>query len=182
MKTFAYSLLFLLLSTYPAVSQVKPPAEINGKWTGAITVQNAKLRIVFNFKKQENSTSVTLDSPDQGAKGIPANDLIFRNDTVIVDVPTIMGQYKAVLTSATSMRGTWYQGGTSFPLDITKSSEIAVIPFPQTNALYDSKEVKIVHENSGVTLAGTLTIPKNAKIIPRWCWFRVQAHRTAMRN
>lgn len=158
--------LFAFICLIPLTSQEKTLPDISGKWTGSLLIQNSKLKLVFNFTRHENAVSVTIDSPDQGAKGIPAKDVIFRNDSVIVDVPVIMGQYKAVLTTKTSMTGMWYQNGMSIPLNIDKSSGMEVLQLIPPNPLYNSKEVKIVNQKTGVTLAGTLTTPKDAKNCP----------------
>jgi uncharacterized protein len=166
MKTRIYLLLSFLLSFSAANSQVKAPAEIEGKWTGSISVQNSKLRIVFNFIQQGNKISATLDSPDQGAKGIPVQEVIIRNDSVVVEVPSVMGRYKAVFSSDTSMNGFWYQGGMSLPLDIVKETVPLTKPVSVKNDHFESREVKFSNAKANVTLAGTLTIPNNVKKCP----------------
>lgn len=167
MKTQICLLLFLLSGFCTAHAQVKSPAAPGGSWSGTLSVQGSTLKIVFNFEPKDGKILVSIDSPDQGAKGIPANDAIIRNDSVIVESPAIMGSYKAVLISDTSMKGQWIQGGMSLPLDIYKTRKQAGKPLTDSShPLYDSKEVKIVNDKAGVTLAGTLTIPKNVKNCP----------------
>ena len=45
--------------------------EITGPWSGSISMGGIKLRLVFHIQQSEQGLSATLDSPDQGAKGIP---------------------------------------------------------------------------------------------------------------
>ena len=35
-----------------------------------------------------------MDSPDQGAKGIPTESVTIKDDSIIVKVPAIMGSYR----------------------------------------------------------------------------------------
>ena len=53
--------------------------EITGQWNGALKVQGTQLRLVFNVTKTGNGLSSTMDSPDQGAKGIPTTTTCFDN-------------------------------------------------------------------------------------------------------
>jgi fermentation-respiration switch protein FrsA (DUF1100 family) len=166
MKTRIYLLLFLLSGFSAAYSQVKAPEEIGGKWTGSLLVQNTKLRIVFNFIQQGSVISATLDSPDQGAKGIPVQEVIIRNDSIILEVPSIMGRYKAAFSSDTTMNGFWYQGGMSLPLDISKETIKHSKPLSVKNDRFEAREVKFLNAKANITLAGTLTIPNNVKKCP----------------
>ena len=66
MKKFLF-FVFLLCSTL-TFSQ-----EIEGGWTGTLTVKGMELPLVFNFTKTATGYTATMDSPKQGAKGIPAH-------------------------------------------------------------------------------------------------------------
>lgn len=44
--------------------------EITGEWNGVLSVQGMKLRLVFHVTKTDAGFTATMDSPDQGAKGI----------------------------------------------------------------------------------------------------------------
>jgi len=48
-----------------------------GSWMGKLSADGMELRVVFNLKLvQKDSLTVTLDSPDQNAKDIPAGPVI----------------------------------------------------------------------------------------------------------
>ena len=52
--------------------------DFTGSWTGLLDRRQAKLNLVFNISLNDNNTlSCTMDSPDQGAKGIPANIVLW---------------------------------------------------------------------------------------------------------
>ena len=51
---------------------------INGSWTGLLEAGPAKLNIVFNINADG---TVTMDSPDQGAMGLPAEVKYLKDDS-----------------------------------------------------------------------------------------------------
>ena len=53
---------------------------IDGHWLGTLNAGGTKLRIVIHVEKKGG----TLDSPDQGAKGIPLSDVALEGKTVRV--------------------------------------------------------------------------------------------------
>jgi hypothetical protein len=64
---------------------------------------------------------VTLDSPDQGATGIPVAGIKRDGQKVSMDVQAAMGSYEATLAAdSKSISGTWSQGDNSLPLVVTK--------------------------------------------------------------
>src|SRR5690554_5799861 len=60
------SIISLFLLTTCLYSQ-----EISGSWTGNINIQGTNLRIVFNITNANTFYESTMDSPNQGAYGIP---------------------------------------------------------------------------------------------------------------
>ncbi len=92
-----------------------------GSWMGKLSADGTELRVVFNLKLvQKDSLIVTLDSPDQGAKDIPAGPVVVENQKIIIKAPGINGQYDGTVTSDSTITGTWSQNGGTFPLDIKK--------------------------------------------------------------
>ena len=59
---------------------------INGAWKGLLEAGSAKLNIVFHINADK---SVTMDSPDQGAMGIPTEVKCLREDTLAMELPNI---------------------------------------------------------------------------------------------
>lgn len=133
-----------------AVGAQNSPA--TGAWTGKLKVMGSELTLVFHL----DDDSCTIDSPDQGAKGIPAK--LERSATgVKVSVAAINacfeGEYKN-----DSIVGTFKQNGYSFPMTLKPGEEklsrpqTPVGPFP-----YKTEEVSFT--NGDAVLKGTLVLP-----------------------
>jgi hypothetical protein len=103
----------------PAVSK-----ELEGDWEGSLDTPGGTLKIVAHFKNQpDNSVKATMDSPDQGATGLPLNDVAQKGSTVTFELAMVGGSYKGTLNKeATQMDGEWTQGGGSLPLTLKKSA------------------------------------------------------------
>jgi uncharacterized protein len=158
---------YSLLIIYTISAQQKEPLNIAGSWMGKISVQGTQLKLIFHFKAEDGKIASTIDSPDQAVKGIQVQDVLLKNDSLIVNVPVISGQYKAIFNSDTMATGQWNQMGMSLPLTITKQKPEVVKPsVDRSHALYDALEVKFTNEKANVTLAGTLTVPKNTTNYP----------------
>ena len=92
-----------------------------GSWMGKLSVDGMELRVIFNLKLvQKDSLTVTLDSPDQNAKDIPAGPVGVQNKKVMIKAPGINGQYDGTVMSDSTITGTWSQNGGTLPLDIKK--------------------------------------------------------------
>jgi uncharacterized protein len=59
--------------TAPVKTEHKPakPSDIDGTWMGTLETGAVKLRVVFHLVNTEDGLIATMDSPDQGAKGLP---------------------------------------------------------------------------------------------------------------
>jgi hypothetical protein len=77
--------------------------------------------VIFHIKTDAGKTVVTLDSPDQGATGIPVAGIKRDGQKVSMDVQAVMGTYDGTLAAdSKSISGTWSQGDNSLPLVVTK--------------------------------------------------------------
>lgn len=144
--------------------------KIQGSWLGVLKTQGIELRIVFNITaEKDNSLKSTLDSPDQGAKGIPLGKTLLEGTKFTIDAPAMVASYVGEVITDTSITGTWTQGGKSFPLNIFKQKKALTLNRPQEPKPpydYNVEEVAINNKNSGSTLAGTLTLPKGIGPFP----------------
>lgn len=163
MQRLIFTLLFLTVST-AAFTQ-----NITGAWGGVLKVQDMQLRLVFNVTKSGNAYTSTLDSPDQGAKGIPVSSTSFENSTLKIAVASAGIQYEGTLGPDSTITGTFKQAGQSFPLNLTKQrAEVKVLRPQEPVKPYPYSEEDVTFENKGasITLAGTLTLPKKEGIFP----------------
>jgi hypothetical protein len=90
--------------------------QLLGKWQGKL----GPLTLVFRFEKTEKGDFVGfLDSPDQGAKGIPITEAALTDGRLELKVKAIGGEFGGQL-SGNTLSGEWKQMGQSNPLTLTK--------------------------------------------------------------
>lgn len=144
--------------------------DITGQWNGVLKVQGTQLRIVFNIIKAENGLSSTMDSPDQGAKGIPVTSTNFENQTLKLAVANLKIEYEGILDKDNIIVGNFQQAGMSFPMNLSKEKiekEKLVRPQePKKPYSYYEEEVTFENAPAGITLAGTLTLPSKEGNFP----------------
>ena len=151
---------FLLLSTYCFAQTIQ------GTWQGNIKIPNASLKVVFHLTSDNNTWQATMDSPNQGAFGIPVQSVVVKNDSIFIKDARMLMQYTGVL-KGDEISGKFIQGSFSTELNLEKeTSSISGPNRPQTpKAPYPYKSEEIVIENVAekVSLSGTLTLPNNVK-------------------
>jgi len=134
-----------------------------GSWNGLLKVQGQQIRLVINIQQEENGYKATMDSPDQGAKGIPVDQVTFVNDTLKFEVKMIGVTYAGLMGNDQIIKGTFTQMGMSLPLDLStievKKDKVLRPQEPKAPFPYYSEEVKFFNKIDGDTLAGTLTLP-----------------------
>jgi fermentation-respiration switch protein FrsA (DUF1100 family) len=144
--------------------------DITGQWNGVLKVQGTQLRLVFNITKTGSIISSTMDSPDQGAKGIPTTSTSFENSVLKITNAAARIEYEGTLGSDDVITGTFKQNGQSFPLNLSKASiqkEASGKPQePKKPYPYYSEDVTFQNKKAGITLAGTLTLPKKEGLFP----------------
>ena len=125
-----------------------------GTWSGKLDVQGTKLSLVFNL----DGDKPTMDSPDQGVKGISAQVERGVEGKIIIKVPSLAINYEGVWQD-NKIVGTFNQMNVSLPLTLTPGEDkpnrpqTPVAPFP-----YATEEVTFA--NGDYILNGTLTLPE----------------------
>ncbi|HPD65284.1 MAG TPA: alpha/beta fold hydrolase [Bacteroidia bacterium] len=144
--------------------------DISGTWTGTLEVMGSSLRIVFNISSENGQLKSTMDSPDQGAFGIPMDNTVFNGTMLKITALQIMGEYEGVISdSFNSFSGTWKQSGMKFPLNLKKTNESVTLQrpqHPQPPFPYEMKEVTFRNEKENITLCGTFTYPSQKEAFP----------------
>ena len=152
----------LTLVALTGKAQVQPTTALQGSWSGKLNVGAMSLTIVLHLDQADGYVLVTMDSPDQGAKGIGAHKEFLSDDSLAIKVEQIGMTYRAKLKGE-KLEGTFSQSGMSFPLVLTRG-DVAEPKRPQMPAQpypYETEEVTFRNETDGATLAGTLTWPVN---------------------
>lgn len=156
---------FSLMATVTLLGQ-----DIAGQWNGILKVQGSQLRIVFNVSKTDSGYVTTMDSPDQGAKGIPVSFTSFENSVLKIEAATIGMRYEGTQTQEDLIVGEFRQLAFSSPLTLTKSipeKERATRPQDPTAPLpYVTEEVTFSNSIDNAILAGTLSLPEKTGKFP----------------
>ena len=131
--------------------------EVRRSWSGNLEAMGQKLPIVLNLVDGK----CTLDSPAQGATGIPATVDLLTKDSIKISVKSLGATYVACFVDG-QLQGTFAQAGMKLPLNMKEISpdgpnrpQTPKGPFP-----YITEEMTFTNTKAGATLAGTLTVPK----------------------
>ncbi|MFZ0455800.1 MAG: alpha/beta fold hydrolase [Ignavibacteriaceae bacterium] len=141
-----------------------------GIWQGMLDVGGGNiLRIVFHISDEDDSLSGALDSPDQGAFGIPVSSVEISSDSIRLNVQSLNGYYLGGLEDSIKITGIWNQNGRTFPLILKKTNKVEEVKRPQEPKKpypYKEEEVKFQNKKADITLAGTLTLPESGNNFP----------------
>lgn len=150
--------------------QVFAQQDISGSWNGILKLPGTQLRLVLNLVKTGEGYSATLDSPDQGAKGIPVTTVDFSNPVLKLTMTNLNADYQGALDAENNFKGIFKQNGQVFPLDLSRKvleKEKVVRPQePLKPYPYYAEEVKFENAKDKISLAGTLTLPKKEGVFP----------------
>lgn len=150
----------LVFVVFAAQAQVQTTTALLGSWSGKLQVRAISLTLILNLEQAEGYVTATLDSPYQGAKGMPMLKEYLSDDSVAVKVESAGITYRARLKEG-KLDGTFTQSGMSFPLVMTRGvAETKRPQTPQGPFPYKTEEVTFRNEADGATLAGTLTWPE----------------------
>lgn len=138
---------------------------IRGQWNGALDIQGMTLTVVFNIEETEDGFKTTMDSPDQGAKGLPTTSTEFSDNNLVIVADDLGMRYEAALSAnGDTLEGTFTQGPMELLLTMTqKKKEVKTSMRAQdpTDFPYDQEEVKFYNATDNIKLAGTLTTPSD---------------------
>lgn len=118
MKRFFGLLTLIVISSHSSLLA----QTIEGTWKGDLEVQGMKIPLAFNFSKEGETLIATIDSPSQGASGIPTDEATINGDSVSVKVAKLGIHYKAKM-SGEKLEGNFQQGTVNVPLVLTKSEK-----------------------------------------------------------
>lgn len=160
--TFIVGLVCFLISSLEA-------RDITGDWNGVLDVMGTQLTLVFHIQQSDSGYTATLDSPDQGAMGIPFTSVEYNNNKLVLRAANIGAFYEG-FPAADSIAGTWNQGGQAFELNMYRD-EVEKEAYrrpqePEKPYPYVEEEVAFENKKDSLTLAGTLTLPDKTGSFP----------------
>ncbi len=139
---------------------------LQGTWEGRLSVGTNSLRLVIHIKGEEGVYAATLDSPDQGAKGIPVSSVKRTGDSLYLEVAAAAARLSGKITSDSTLAAQWQQGGAASPIELKKTTattntaaapnrpQTPVPPFP-----YSSKDVTYHNSGQSIQFGATVTKP-----------------------
>lgn len=147
MKRLVITLVLLLTAAMCSYAQT-------GTWSGKLDVQGTQLSLVFHLDGEKP----TMDSPDQGAKGIPVQVTRTETGGITIQVPSIGASYEG-LWMIKRIVGTFKQMGASFPLTLVPGE--AKLRRPQTpEGPFPYTQEEVAFQNGDAVLKGTLVLPE----------------------
>ena len=153
----------ILISALAAFALQVSAQNISGTWNGELNAGIQKIPLVLNLTADGKCT---LDSPQQGAKGIPADIVFISADSLNVSLKALNASFAGKLQDG-ELKGVFTQHGFKLPLNL-KPGERAAAKRPQTPKPpypYQREEVSFVNAQAEATLAGTLTLPQDARCV-----------------
>ncbi len=155
--------LFTLLTFQMATMLSGQTPSIVDTWSGALNVQGQKLRIVFHINQEGDELSATMDSPDQGTKGIPVDGVRFEENVLSLAIRSIGFSYKGEMTKdGNELKGKMEQRGAVLKLDLKRGggSKLKRPQEPKPPFSYIEEAVEFKNDSANISLSGTLSHPK----------------------
>ena len=143
----------VLITAIMFLSAISFAAAQTGAWSGKLDIQGTELSLVFHLDDDQP----TMDSPDQGVKGIPIQVERKGAGVISISIPSLGASYEGTWLIR-QIAGTFSQMNISLPLTLTpgedkpKRPQTPTGPFP-----YATEEVSF--SNGDIVLNGTLTLP-----------------------
>jgi len=146
-------------------------SSVEGIWEGSLELPGLQLRVVFHISEEPDGTfSATMDSPDQGAMGIPIDEVTIEDAYIRLELKSAFAVFEGVISQDFStIEGEWKQAGSSLPLElrhVEKATETRRPQDPEEPYPYEEEEVTYENREAGVILAGTLTYPNSGGPFP----------------
>jgi uncharacterized protein len=140
---------------------------VEGLWQSALETHGMRFRFQLHVSHDTEGELIgALDSLDQSVSGLPAVSVSQNESAFHFEIPAVAGVYDGTLNAAkNSIIGKWSQTGAAETLNFTRSDQPLALHRPQTPEKpypYREEEVSFSNSAAGVTLAGTLTVPKGS--------------------
>jgi len=135
--------------------------DITGQWNSILSFQGVNLRLVFHISQDVNGYVSTMDSPDQGANGIPVATTEFDGLKLSLTVPNIRLSYNGEFKTD-SIVGIFQQGSLSTPMTLMKTSiETKSVDNFKSAENVEAIETEIVLRTSSGDLFASILMPEN---------------------
>ncbi len=131
----------LIVKSNNAMQRTMALGSMQGNWEGTLAVGPAKLRLVLNIFRTNDTYGATLDSIDQTPAAIPVPTLSARPHFIQFSLPALDADFQGTLNpDGTAISGTFKQIGKSFPMTFTKTDNPDTYAAPLTPDSYTSRQ------------------------------------------
>lgn len=141
---------------------------MDGIWQGTLSFDGKEIRILFHITTAPDGTvTAAMDSPDQGAMGIPADKVKIENGSLYLEMKSGFIVYEGkIKEDGETVEGLLKepQMGVSLPLILNRVDHAPSLNRPQEPQKpypYNEEEVVYLNDKAGIKLAGTLTTPRS---------------------
>ena len=98
-----------------------PPSDIGGAWFGTLNTAGGMLHLAFHIVNTDDGLTATMDSLDQGAKGLPVTSVRRDGTALKLEMKQLAGGFEGKISADASMiEGRWTQSGGSLSLTLTR--------------------------------------------------------------
>jgi uncharacterized protein len=138
---------------------------VEGLWQGALEAHGLRLRLQLHvFHDPNGELIVALDSLDQFVSGMPGAKASLKENAFHFEIPNLSSTYDGVLdVNKNKIAGEWSQPEIKEKLNFERSDQPLELRRPQNPVRpfpYREEELKFANGPAGVTLGGTLTLPR----------------------
>lgn len=117
-----------ILAAFAIVASVAIAASapaVVGDWQGAISTGAASMRVVLHVSQgDDGKLTATLDSPDQGATGIPVTTVSFKEPNLHFEIEKFSCSYDGKINKDNSeIAGEWKQGSATVSLNFKRAGK-----------------------------------------------------------
>lgn len=152
------SFIIIFLASVNAMAQ----SAFIGDWQGKV----ANIPIIIHVSNDDTGLKATLDSPSQGATGIPCGSVVVDGLSITIDMPALRASFKGNIAADNKTISGIFTQGAALPMTLTRSENAVATTInrpqePKAPFDYNLEEVTFSHGN--ITLAGTLSTPRDMK-------------------
>jgi hypothetical protein len=144
---------------------------LTGNWLGTLDTGAAKLHLLFKIGQTPSGVlTAKLDSLDQGARDIPVEKIVTKDNTVRLEVKSVQGVYEGAFDEAgKKINGTWSQGPQSLPLTLERNQGTTAASEPEKLSVADLAASKLAAQKltgvwNGTLAAGAANLRLKVKI------------------
>ena len=102
-------------------------------------------------------------SPDQTNQAFEMDKIVWKGDSLHIEIPSLNFVYKGVLSEENILKGAFFQNGMTFIMNLTQDVFVSNRPQePKPPYPYTTEEVTFPNKKDKITLSGTFTAPSIA--------------------